>query len=185
MRDGSEGLGEASALIYRATVLEQRCNFHTLQNVATRCRSELKGKENRDLRKQVLEQAAAVYHAENASEARRRLIQWSEQWCVQAPQSVATLERDFEQTFVFYTISGLVPQWVRTTSVLERTNRDCGASFVRPSPSGAREGPKRPSTCKFGDCMLDGLGRIGGKPLRLFSLISGISTLREGYSILY
>lgn len=51
VRDGSGGLGEALALVYGATVLEQRCIFHKLHNVATKCRSELKGKEQRDLRK--------------------------------------------------------------------------------------------------------------------------------------
>ncbi|MEO8971732.1 MAG: transposase [Ktedonobacteraceae bacterium] len=163
VRDGSGGLGEALALMYGATVPEQRCIFHTLQNVATRCRSKLKGKENRDLRKQVLEQAAAVYHAENASEARRHLIQWSEQWCVQAPQSVATLERDFEQTLVFYTISGLAPQWVRTTSVLERTNRGLRRKLRQTVTFGSQRGPKRPSTCKCGDCMLAGPSKLGGR----------------------
>lgn len=69
-----------------------------------------------------MEQAALVYQAENASEARRRLAKWGEQWREQAPQSVATLERDFEQTLVFYSLSGLAPVWIRTTSLLERTN---------------------------------------------------------------
>jgi transposase-like protein len=55
VRDGSGGLGEALALIYGTTVPEQRCLFYKLQNVATKCRSELKGKENRDLRKQFME----------------------------------------------------------------------------------------------------------------------------------
>jgi transposase-like protein len=85
--------------------------------VATTCRSERKGKENRDLRQQLMEQAAAVSRAETASEARKRLAQWDEQWHVQAPPSVATLERDFEQTLVFSGISGLALQWRRTTSL--------------------------------------------------------------------
>src|SRR5258708_30435615 len=44
VRDGSGGLGEALALVYGPTVRAQRCIFHKLQNVATKCRSELKGK---------------------------------------------------------------------------------------------------------------------------------------------
>jgi len=129
VRDGNGGLGEALALIYGTTVPEQRCIFHKLQNVATRCRSELKGQDNRDLRKQCMEQAATVYQAENASDARKRLAQWGEQWRVQAPQAVATLERDFEQTLVFYGIPGLALQWIRTTSLLERTNRELRRKF--------------------------------------------------------
>ncbi|MEO6893085.1 MAG: transposase [Ktedonobacteraceae bacterium] len=141
VRDGSGGLGEALALVYGTTVPEQRCIFHKLHNVGTKCRSELKGKDNRDLRKQLMEQAAAVYHAENASEARKRLAQWGEQWREQAPQSVATLERDFEQTLVFYGIVGLAPEWIRTTSLLERTNRELRRKFRQAvtfgSPTGA------------------------------------------------
>ncbi len=80
VRDGSGGLGEALALVYGSTVLEQRCIFHKLHNVATKCRSELKGKEKRDLRKQLMEQAAGIYQAETASEARTLLVQWGKQW---------------------------------------------------------------------------------------------------------
>jgi putative transposase len=129
VRDGSGGLGEALALVYGTTVPEQRCLFHKLQNVGTKCRSELKGKEKRDLRKLLMEQAAAVYQADTAEDARKRLATWGEQWRGQAPQSVATLERDFEQTLVFYGIVGLTPQCIRTTSLLERTNRELRRKF--------------------------------------------------------
>jgi putative transposase len=140
VRDGSGGLGEALALVYGTTVFEQRCIFHKLHNVGTKCRSELKGKEKRDLRKQLMEQAAAVYHAENANDARKLLARWGEQWREQAPQSVATLERDFEQTLVFYLLSGLAPQWIRTTSLLERTNRELRRKFRQAVTFGSHKG---------------------------------------------
>src|SRR3989440_628886 len=60
VRDGSGGLGEALALVYGSTVLEQRCLFHKLRNVAEKARSELKGEEKREERKQLLEQASAI-----------------------------------------------------------------------------------------------------------------------------
>jgi hypothetical protein len=50
--DGSGGLGEALALVYGLTVLDQRCLFHKLRDVADKARSELKGGEKRDARKQ-------------------------------------------------------------------------------------------------------------------------------------
>jgi Transposase, Mutator family len=140
VRDGSGGLGEALALVYGATVPEQRCIFHKLQNVGKKCCSELKGKENRDLRKQLMEQAAAVYQAETADAARKHLAQWGEQWRVQAPQSVVTLERDFEQTLVFYGIPGLALQWIRTTSLLERTNRELRRKFRQAVTLGSHKG---------------------------------------------
>src|SRR5258708_2297075 len=87
VRDGSGGLGEALALVYGSTVLEQCCIFHKLQNVGTKCGSELKGKEQRDLRKQLMEQAALVYQAENASVARQPLAKPADQLHAQAPQS--------------------------------------------------------------------------------------------------
>lgn len=126
--------------MYGKSVLEQRCIFHKLRNVATKGRSELKGKEKHDLRKQLMEQAAAIYQAENANEARQRLAQWGEQWREQAPQSVATLERDFEQTLVFYSLSGLAPEWVRTTSLLERTNRELRRKFRQAVTFGSHKG---------------------------------------------
>jgi hypothetical protein len=38
VRDGSGGLGEALAFVYGSTVLEQRCLFHKLRNVADKVR---------------------------------------------------------------------------------------------------------------------------------------------------
>lgn len=117
VRDGSGGLGEALALVYGTTVLEQRCIFHKLQNVSKKGRTELKGQENQAQRKRLMEQAAAIYQAETATEAQARLARWAAQWREQAPQAVATLERDFAQTLVFYDITGMDLTWIRTTSL--------------------------------------------------------------------
>jgi putative transposase len=140
VRDGSGGLGEALALVYGTTVPEQRCIFHKLQNVSKKCRTELKGKEHQELRKLLMEQAAAVYHANTATGAHVRLAQWAQQWREQAPQSVATLERDFAQTLVFYEITGLDLTWIRTTSLLERTNRELRRKFRQAVTFGSLQG---------------------------------------------
>lgn len=124
VRDGSGGLGEAIALVYGTTVAEQGCIFHTLQNVSKKARTERTGKDHQEQRKQVMEQAAAMYQAHTATQARDGLAQWAEQWREPVPQSVATLERDCAQTLVFYETSGLDVTWIRTTSFLERTNRE-------------------------------------------------------------
>ena len=50
-------------------MLEQRCIFHKLRNVADKCREELKGETNKETRKQLMEQASAIYQAESAEEA--------------------------------------------------------------------------------------------------------------------
>jgi len=123
VRDGSGGLGEALAFVYGSTVLEQRCLFHKLRNVADKARSELKGEEKREERKQLLKQASMIYQAESAAQARERLARWAENWRDQAPKAVATMERDFEQTLVYYSLESVAREWIRTTSLLERTNR--------------------------------------------------------------
>jgi transposase-like protein len=71
-----------------------------------------------------MEHAVAVYHAETASDAHTGLAEWNTQWHILAPQSVAHLERDCGQTLVFSHMSGLALQWIRTMSLLERTNRE-------------------------------------------------------------
>ncbi len=72
IRDGCGELGEAIAWVYGSTVLEQRCIFHKLRNVADKCREELKGEANKETRKQLMEQASAIYQAERVEEARQR-----------------------------------------------------------------------------------------------------------------
>ena len=73
IRDGCGELGEAVALVYGSHVVEQRCIFHTLRTMAQKCREELKGDVNKHTRKQLVEQASAIYQAESAPEARVRL----------------------------------------------------------------------------------------------------------------
>ncbi len=68
--------------------------FTNCRALADKARSELKGEEKREERKQLLEQASAIYQAESAAQARERLVQWAQPWRERAPQAVATLERD-------------------------------------------------------------------------------------------
>ena len=60
-------------------MLEQRCIFHKLRNVADKCSEELKGETNKETRKQLMEQASAMYQAESAQEAQQRLTAFAEQ----------------------------------------------------------------------------------------------------------
>lgn len=62
------------ALLYGPQVVEQRCLFHKLRNVADNCRSEFQGEQKREEKKQFLKQARAVYQAESADEAKRWLV---------------------------------------------------------------------------------------------------------------
>jgi putative transposase len=129
IRDGSGELGEALAWVYGASLLEQRCIFHKLRNVADKCREELKGEDHKETRAQLLEQAKAIYQAESAQEARTRLAIFADTWRTRTPKTVATLERDFEQTIAYYALEGLARELIRTTSLLERTNRELRRKF--------------------------------------------------------
>jgi transposase-like protein len=105
------------ALVYGASIVEQRCIFHKLDNVADKSREELKGEEKKEERKQLMEQARAIYDAQSAAEARVRLAAFAHRWQAQAPKTVATLQRDFEQTIAYYRLEGLPRELIRSTSL--------------------------------------------------------------------
>src|SRR5436305_8563619 len=129
VRDGCAGRGKALAQVYGNSILDQRCIFHKLRNVADKASTDLKGKEHREVRKELMEQAAHIYEAENANIARERLRDWAQQWRPLAPLAVSTLERDFEDTLVYYHLDTVTREWMRTTSLLERTNRELRRKF--------------------------------------------------------
>jgi putative transposase len=136
VRDGSEGLEQALDYVYGSTLVQQCCIFHKLGNVSTKCVGL-----DRERKKLLLEQAAAVYQATSASEAQARLAAFGEQWRTTQPQAVATFEREFEQTIRYYALEGMAREVVRTTSLLERTNRELRRKFRQAgcfsSPQGA------------------------------------------------
>ena len=140
IRDGCGELGEAIAWVYGSTVLEQRCIFHKLRNVADKSREELKGEANKETRKQLLEQASAIYQAESAADARARLATFAQTWLAQAPKTVATLTRDFEQTIAYYALDGVARELIRSTSLLERTNRELRRTFRQVCGFGSLKG---------------------------------------------
>ena len=94
IRDGCGGLGRAVELVYAQSVIDQRCIFHKLKNVRDKCRTELKGDDHREQRRQLLQDASAVYQAESAEQAKERLAVWSTKWGEVAHESVTTFERD-------------------------------------------------------------------------------------------
>ena len=97
--------------------------------MADKCREELKGEQHKETRKQLLADASQIYQAESAAGAHERLCAFAQKWEEQAPKAVATLHRDFEQTIAFYALEGLPREIIRTTSLLERTNRQLRRKF--------------------------------------------------------
>ena len=86
-------------------------------------------------------QVSAIYQAESATEARARLVAFADTWRGRTPKTVDTLQRDFEQTIAYYALEGVARELVRTTSLLERTNRELRRKFRQVccfgSPKGA------------------------------------------------
>lgn len=140
IRDGGGGLCQAIDLVYATAVVDQRCIFHKLKNVADTCRKELKGDKHKEERKQLMQQASAVYEAESAEQAKEQLAAWATLWRKRAPKSVATLERDFDATIAYFQLEGLTRQWVRTTSLLERVNRQLRRKFRQALTFGSHVG---------------------------------------------
>jgi len=89
---------------------------------------------------QRLPQASAIYQAETAAQARERLRSVVSAWKEQAPKAVATLQRDFEQTIAFFALGGIARELVRTTSLLERTNRELRRKFRQACCFSSRRG---------------------------------------------
>jgi putative transposase len=140
IRDGCGGLGRAVELVYAQSVIDQRCIFHKLKNVRDKCRTELTGDDHQEERRQLMHEAKAIYQAESAEQAKERLALWSTRWGEVAPESVATFERDFDATIAYYQLEGIALQWVRSTSLLERVNRQLRRKFRQALSFGSLQG---------------------------------------------
>lgn len=140
VRDGKGELGAAIEQVYGGQVADQRCLFHKLRNVADRLREDLPGEAHRQTRRSALEQAAAIYEAASAEQAHERLAAWVVTWQGQAPKAVATLQRAFGDTLAYYTLPTLPRELVRTTSLLERANRELRRKFRQAGCFSSRTG---------------------------------------------
>jgi transposase-like protein len=140
IRDGGGGLQQALDLVYGSAVIDQRCIFHKLKTVADACRKELKADKHKEQRKQLMQEASAVYEAESPHQAKEKLAAWAQLWRKKAPKTVATLERDFDATIAYFQLEGVTREWVRTTSLLERVNRQLRRKFRQALTFGSNVG---------------------------------------------
>jgi transposase-like protein len=110
-------------------VAHQRCIFHKLRNMlrAIVPPAELSKEERRPYIRDVIRQAALIWQAPTYEEALRRRQRFRRRWEAEQPALVGTLDRDFADTLTFYHIWNRNRLWpmsyLRTTSLLERTNR--------------------------------------------------------------
>jgi Transposase, Mutator family len=138
VRDGGGGLGEAVDLVYANKVVDQRCIFHKLKNVKDNLPAKLPESE----KKALMNEAKMIYRGATAQDARTALATFAENWRSLAPKAVTSLERDFEQTIAFYRLTGINLELARTTSLLERINREFRRKFRQASLFGSERGAK-------------------------------------------
>ena len=111
--------------MYGKGVADQGCIFHKLKNVNAACSPSLAPETKREL----MGQAKGIYQAPAAEVARELLAKWVTKWGEVEPKAVASLQRAFEQTLTYYSLGAAVGQLARTTSLLERTNRELRRKF--------------------------------------------------------
>jgi transposase-like protein len=133
IHDGSAGLEAAFGLVsFGPGVLRQRCIFHVLQNVRDAVRGVgLSRQAKRERRRAVLQAAAPIWQATERGTVRQRWQAFREQWEATEPEAVAVIARVWEQTLAYLAVleharergEAWAPQYLRTTSALERVNR--------------------------------------------------------------
>jgi transposase-like protein len=131
--DGSAGFRSAYENRYWMVPL-QRCVFHKLRNIsdALRIPAGLNRKEARQFRTQFTRQAALIWQAPDAREARLLYRDFCQEWRSTQSKAVVTLSRNFEDTLTFFDIQKQAAEhgqiWpahlLRTTSHLERKFRE-------------------------------------------------------------
>ncbi len=113
--DGNPGLENAVDNIY-PHVKRQRCWAHKLRNVVNHLR-----KKHRD---ECVNEARAIYDAENRKEAVNAYKRWAERWRPISPKAVTCIEKDLEELLNFYYCPKEIWIKVRTTNVIERAFRE-------------------------------------------------------------
>jgi hypothetical protein len=133
IHDGSAGLEAAFGLVsFGPGVRRQRCIFHVLQNVRDAVRGVgLSRQAKRERRRAVLQAAAPIWQATDRDTVRQRWQAFREQWSAEEPEAVAVIARVWEGTLAYLAVleharergEAWAPQYLRTTSALERVNR--------------------------------------------------------------
>lgn len=128
IHDGGSALIAALQELF-PDVAHQRCVFHKLRNMVRAIvpPPESSTQERRTYVRHVIQQAARIWQAPTYEEALRRYQHFRRRWETEQPAMVATLDRDFADTLTFYRVWNRNRLWpmsyLRTTSLLERTNR--------------------------------------------------------------
>jgi transposase-like protein len=132
--DGSSGLEAAFGLVdFGPGVLRQRCVFHVLRTVRQAVRGErgMSRAAKQARRREVLQEAAAIWQAPDPRTVRRAYQRFRQTWQAREPEAVAALARVFPATLAYLEArtrareqgEHWAVEYLRTTSALERVNR--------------------------------------------------------------
>jgi len=128
IHDGGKGLIAALNLLY-PHLPHQRCSFHKLRNLwhSIQAPEGLTRDERRQFKRDILQQAQAIFYAEDATEANALQQALIRKFQDTQTKFVDTLQRDWHDTIAFFRVLQHFPDWkrtaLRTTSLLERVNR--------------------------------------------------------------
>ena len=116
VHDGSEGLKNAIRSVY-GPMPQQRCICHKIANVW----SDVADKDaHADIRKD----ASAIYDADSAEDAKKRLVEFARRWSRRERKAVSTMRRQFDATLTYFDIPLEDWHWMRTTNPIERYIRE-------------------------------------------------------------
>jgi putative transposase len=113
--DGNLGLENAVDDIY-PYVKRQRCWVHKLRNVS----NYLKRRDH----ERCIDEARAIYGAEDRKGALKAYSRWAKRWRDQSPKAVRCIEKDLEELLNFYSCPEEIRIKVRTTNAIERAFRE-------------------------------------------------------------
>jgi putative transposase len=112
--DGGKGLRAALPLVYPRIPL-QLCWAHKMRNIAGKVRLQ---------EGSCVAEAAAMYRADNKTQAQQAFRHWKQHWEHRRPRAVACVERDLEALLNFFDTPAAHWKKVRTTNVIERAFRE-------------------------------------------------------------
>jgi transposase-like protein len=134
VHDGSSGLEQAFGLVdFGPGVLRQRCVFHVLRNLREAVQGEpgMDRAAKRGQRREVLQEAAAIWQATDRTTVSQRRQAFLEKWGTREPKVVGKLKEVWPHTLAYLAAlergrergETWEPRYLRTTSALERANR--------------------------------------------------------------
>jgi transposase-like protein len=133
VHDGGKAFAAALDLVYLGSILDQRCIFHKIRNLAENLEGleELEILARQKLKQEALQDGSWVYQARSKAGAYRRMADFCAKWEGKQPRVAATMRRDFDATVRYYDLQARAKSrgqnwsvsYLRTTSPLERENR--------------------------------------------------------------